>query len=150
MLRLLDLITGNLPDLKAYTIKPPETKKRATVAPSAMKKEEPKEWLDTPKSQLPDNVVFESVKATAATSLDLDDYDIQSLAGAKRFGVDKYGFLSADIVQAKKIKAYRSAGRSIDDVVNAHKGQVGWSRANVAKFYGAFRDAEAERQSKMV
>jgi len=155
MLRLLNLITGTLPDLKAYTIQPPETKKRATVAPSA---KSPvgndqeviagKVWTRTREADLPKNVDIEYTVNGSTEGLSIDQFDIDFLA--QRFGSTDAGVLKVDVPQAMQIKSYRSAGRSIDDVVNAHKGQSGWSRANVAKFYGAFREAEAKRQSKTV
>lgn len=155
MLRLLQLITGTMPDLKGYTIQPPETKKRATVAPSAKspvgKDQEViggKVWTRTQEADLPKNVDIEYTVNGSNEGLPLDQFDIDLLA--QRFGSTDAGILKADAPQAMQIKSYRSAGRSIDDVVAAHKGQSGWSRANVAKFYGAFREAETKRQSKTV
>lgn len=155
MLRLLNLITGTLPDLKAYTIQPPETKKRATVAPSAKSpvgnNQEViagKVWTRTRQADLPKNVDIEYTVNGSTEGLSIDQFDIDSLA--QRFGSTDAGVLKVDVPQAMQIKSYRSAGRSIDDVVAAHKGQSGWSRARVASFYGAFRDAETKRQSKTV
>jgi hypothetical protein len=155
MLRLIQLITGTMPDLKSYTIKPPETKKRAAGAPSAKspvgKDQEViagRVWTKTKDAYLPKNVDIEYTVNGSSEGLSLDQLDIDFLA--QRFGSTDAGVLKADVPQAMQIKSYRSAGRSIDDVVNAHKGQSGWSRANIAKFYGAFREAEAERRSKTV
>lgn len=155
MLRLLNLITGTMPDLKDYVIHPPETKKRAMVAPSA---KSPigdnqtiisgKVWTRTKEADLPKNVDIEYTLNGSTEGLSIDQIDIDFLA--QRFGSTDAGVLKVDVPQAMQIKSYRSAGRSIDDVVAAHKGQSGWSRANVAKFYGAFREAETKRQSKTV
>jgi len=155
MLRLLNLITGTMPDLKDYVIHPPETKKRAMVAPSA---KSPigdnqtiisgKVWTRTKEADLPKNVDIEYTVNGSSEGLSIDQFDIDFLA--QRFGSTDAGVLKVDVPQAMQIKSYRSAGRSIDDVVAAHKGQSGWSRANVAKFYGAFREAETKRQSKTV
>lgn len=155
MLGLLQLITGTMPDLKGYTIQPPETKKRATVAPSAKspvgKDQEViggKVWTRTQEADLPKNVDIEYTVNGSNEGLSLDQFDIDFLA--QRFGSTDAGILKVDVPQAMQIKSYRSAGRSLDDVVAAYKGQSGWSRARVANFYGAFREAETKRQSKMV
>lgn len=155
MLRLLNFITGTLPDLKAYTIQPPETKKRAMVAQSAKSPVGDgqtviagKVWTQTKEADLPENVDIEYTVNGSTEGLSLDQFDIDFLA--QRFGSTDAGVLKVDVPQAMQIKSYRSAGRSIDDVVASHKGQSGWSRANVAKFYGAFREAETKRQSKTV
>ena len=155
MRRLLNLIIGTMPDLKDYVIHPPETKKRAMVAPSA---KSPigdnqtiisgKVWTRTKEADLPKNVDIEYTVNGSSEGLSIDQFDIDFLA--QRFGSTDAGVLKVDVPQAMQIKSYRSAGRSIDDVVAAHKGQSGWSRANVAKFYGAFREAETKRQSKTV
>lgn len=155
MFGLLQFITGSLPDLNGYTIQPPETKKRATVAPSA---KSPiandqqviggKVWTRTKEADLPKSVNIEYTSHGSTEGLGLDQIDIDFLS--QRFGATDAGVLKVDVPQAMQIKSYRSAGRSIDDVVAQHKGQSGWSRANVAKFYGAFREAETKRQSKTV
>jgi len=154
MLRLLNLITGTLPDLKGYTIHPPETKKRmvAQSAKSPVGNDQEviagKVWTRTRQADLPQNVDIEYTVNGSTEGLSIDQFDIDFLA--QRFGSTDAGVLKVDVPQAMQIKSCRSAGRSIDDVVNAHKGQSGWSRANVAKFYGAFREAETKRQSKTV
>lgn len=155
MLQLLNFITGALPDLKGYTINPPETKKRAAVAPSAKSPVGGDQeviggrvWTRTKECDLPKNVDIEYTVNGSTEGISLDQFDIDFLA--QRFGSTDAGVLKVDVPQAMQIKSYRSAGRSIDDVVSAHKGQSGWSRANVAKFYGAFREAETKRQSKAV
>lgn len=155
MLRLLNFIIGTLPDLKAYTIQPPETKKRATVAQSVKSPVRDGQtiiagrvWTRTEEDKLPKNVHIEYTVNGSSEGLSIDQFDIDFLA--QRFGSTDAGVLKVDVPQAMQIKSYRSAGRSIDDVVAAHKGQSGWSRANVAKFYGAFREAETKRQSKTV
>ena len=155
MRRLLNLIIGTMPDLKGYAIQPPETKKRPAVAPSA---KSPvgnnqqviggKVWTRTEEADLPKNVDIEYTINGSTEGISLDQFDIDFLS--VRFGASDAGVLKVDIPQAMQIKSFRSAGRSIDDVVASHKGQSGWSRSNVAKFYGAFRETETKRQSKTV
>lgn len=155
MLRLLNLIIGTMPDLKGYTIQPPATKRRAAVAPSAKSPIGNDQeviagnvWTRTREADLPPNVHIEYTVNGSTEGVSIDQFDIDFLA--QRFGSTDAGVLKVDVPQAMKIKSYRAAGRSIDDVVASHKGQSGWSRANVAKFYGAFREAETKRQSKTV
>jgi hypothetical protein len=162
--RVFGFLTNDLPALEGYRIAAPAAPVRPVSKNENAKSgladnqhiEFGKVWTKTREVDLDPTVHIEftaSAKATATTA-GLDTFDLQALGAKNRFGVDKGGAVKCDELQASRVKGYKFQGMSIDDVVKLHtiSGVVekGYSRSNIAKYFGAFSDAQAERQSKTV
>ena len=152
--RIISKILSDLPALEQYHIPGPAQKPVANVPKTRLADNQTIEngrvWTWADPQQTGPTVAFEGVATDRVVlSGDLDRFDYQTLG--ERFGVDDRGRLKCDELQAAQIKKMRfGEGLSIDDIVQAKtvngKVERGWSRANVAKFSGAFTDAATLRE----